>query len=31
MWVSPALLAELARWPHLEQRSGPQSVDLEAS
>jgi len=31
MWVSPALLAELARWPHLEQCSGPQSVDLDAS
>jgi hypothetical protein len=31
MWVSPALLAELARWPHLEQCSGPQPVEFDAS
>lgn len=30
MWVSPALLAELARWPHLEQRGSLQPVDLDA-
>jgi hypothetical protein len=30
IWVSPALLAERERWPHLEQCSSPQPIDLDA-